>query len=244
MRRTDRHLVRHRGRDHVGEVILLLRVLVLQAGEPGRRAVGNTMMPVLISRSAPRSAEVASFSSTMRLMLPRLRTMRHSHAGRRAQPSVTARPSSAAWRSVFFFGANQGARPRTAPGSGALGMRSAAGPAPARCPVPNCGSCVPPRPEIGMIPALRASALAAVTADRAEEQDARLRAVAEPAHARAKEPASERVRAPLARPSVRRTKTGKDDNIHSFQKSISKGQNDTTLGRVAPTGLGTPPWLW
>ena len=55
LRRTDRHLVRHRGRDHVGEVILLLRVLVLQAGEPGfRRAVGNTMMPVLISRARAR----------------------------------------------------------------------------------------------------------------------------------------------------------------------------------------------
>ena len=72
------HAVAHGHHDDVGQVVLALRVVVLQRGEPARaaRCAGAAISPVLISRIA-RSLVFASFCSTMRTTLPApSRTMR------------------------------------------------------------------------------------------------------------------------------------------------------------------------
>ena len=65
---TDRHAVGDGARDDVGQVILALRIVVATASPASccSRAVGATMMPVLISRDRALGSAIASFCSTMR----------------------------------------------------------------------------------------------------------------------------------------------------------------------------------
>ena len=75
--RRDRHPVLDGLHDHVGQVVLALRVVVLERpSQPRSSAAGAAIRPVLISWIA-RSFVVASFCSTMRTTRPpRSRTMR------------------------------------------------------------------------------------------------------------------------------------------------------------------------